>query len=54
MHGKEQQAEKVRQGCVVTEEKLKKNGARIPNICEHFDVECTNLEGFIEQQKWEF
>jgi hypothetical protein len=45
---------KVRQGCVVTEEKLKKNGARIPNICEHFGVDCTNLEGFIEQQKWEF
>jgi len=45
---------KVRQGCVVTEEKLKKNAARIPNICKHFDVECTNLEGFIEQQNWEF
>jgi hypothetical protein len=45
---------KVRQGCVVTEEKLKKDGAKIPNICKHFGVECTNLEGFIEQQNWEF
>lgn len=45
---------KVRQGCVVTEEKLKANAARIPNICKHFGVEWTNLEGFIDQQNWEF
>ena len=30
-------------GCVVTEETLKPNGAKIPNVCEHYGVDCTNL-----------
>ncbi len=45
---------KVRQGCVVTEEENKPNGARIPNVCEYFGIPCEKLEGFLEKQKWEF
>jgi len=39
---------------VVTEEKYKKNGVKIPNICEYFDIPCTNLEGFMENENWQF
>jgi len=45
---------KVRGGTVVTEERLNPNGARIPNVCEHFNVSCINLEKFMDQQKWSF
>lgn len=44
----------VRKGCVVTEESLKENAAKIPNVCEHFGVKWTNLEGFMNGQGWEF
>lgn len=39
---------------VITEESMRPNAAKIPNICQHFDVECHNLEWFIEKQGWEF
>lgn len=45
---------KVRKGCVVTEEIKKPNAAKIPNVCEHFGVECTNVEGFMKRQGWQF
>ncbi len=45
---------KVKQGCVVTEEEIKDNGAKIPNVCKHFGVECENLEGFLKRQNWQF
>ena len=41
-------------GCVVTEEKLKPNAAKIPNVCEHFGIDCTNLQGFMERESWTF
>ena len=41
-------------GCVVTEEKWKKNAAKIPNVCKHFEVDCTNLQGFMEREGWTF
>ena len=41
-------------GCVVTEEKLKPNAAKIPNVCEHFKIDCTNLQGFMEREGWTF
>jgi hypothetical protein len=41
-------------GCVVTEEKLKPNAAKIPNVCEHFRVPCTNVEGFLTQNGWRY
>lgn len=41
-------------GCVVTTERLKPNAAKIPNVCEHFGIDCTNLEGFMEREGWSF
>lgn len=45
---------KARQGCVVTEEAKKPNSAKIPNVCEHFGVDCTNVEGFMARSNWQF
>lgn len=45
---------KVLNFTVITEEKLKPNAAKIPNICKYFNVKCTNLEGFMEQEGWKF
>jgi hypothetical protein len=39
---------------VVTMEKLKPNGAKIPNVCQHFGVPCLSLEEFMEREQWEF
>lgn len=47
-------AAESRGGCVVTEESYKKNAAKIPNVCEHFGVSCTNVEGFMEREGWTF
>ena len=41
-------------GIVITEELLKPNAARIPNVCEHFQVKWRNFEGFMEEQNWVF
>ena len=45
---------KVINGCVVTEEKFKPNAARIPNVCQRFEVDVTNLQGFMEKEGWTF
>jgi hypothetical protein len=45
---------KIRQGTVVTEEQYKSNAAKIPNVCEHFNIPCVNLEDFMKQQNWSF
>lgn len=45
---------KIKNGTVVTEERLKPNAAKIPNVCEHFRVPCTNLEGFMKAENWTF
>lgn len=47
-------AASARKGCVVTEEVPKDNAAKIPNVCEHFSVPWTNMEGFMEAEKWRF
>ena len=39
---------------VVTMEQLKANGAKIPNICWHFGIECLSLEQFMEREGWQF
>ncbi len=39
---------------VVTSEKLRPNAAKIPNICNHFGVNYTDLEGFMVREGWEF
>lgn len=41
-------------GTVVTEEDNKPNAAKIPNICDHFEILCTGLEGFLTQLDWKF
>ena len=45
---------KVLGACVVTQEKNAENAARIPNVCDHFVVPCTNLEGFMAKEGWTF
>ena len=45
---------KILKACVVTQEKHTEHAARIPNVCEHFKIDCTNLEGFMERENWEF
>ena len=45
---------KIKGGTVVTEEQIKPNAAKIPNVCAHFNVPCINLEGFMQQQGWTF
>lgn len=54
---------RIKHGTVVTEEgwdhsgltlSPKHNAAKIPNVCQHFSVSCTNLEGFMQQQGWAF
>ena len=45
---------KIKNGTVVTEEQLKPNAAKIPNVCAHFNVPCIDLERFMQQQGWTF
>ncbi len=45
---------RVKQAIVVTEEDRPSHGARIPNICEHFGIECVKLEGFLVREDWKF
>lgn len=40
--------------CVVTQEIKKDHAAKIPNICDHFHIKSTNLEGFMEMEGWSF
>ena len=44
----------VKHATVVTQEQLKPNAAKVPNICEHFGVPWINLEQFMTQQGWTF
>ena len=44
----------VKNGSVVTEEKRKDGAAKIPNVCEHFGVRYTNLQGFLKSEGWKF
>jgi hypothetical protein len=41
-------------GCVVTEERHKPNSTKIPVVCEHFGIRCTNLEGMLIVLDWSF
>lgn len=41
-------------GTVLTMEQFKPNGAKIPNICNHFKVPCLDLRGFMEKEDWVF
>ncbi|MBX7184409.1 MAG: DUF4411 family protein [Vicinamibacteria bacterium] len=44
----------TRAGTVVTQESLRPNAARIPNVCRAFDVPYVDLEDFMAEQGWEF
>ncbi len=44
----------IQVGTVVTEEKFKPNAAKIPNVCQHFGINCINLEEFMSQENWSF
>ena len=44
----------VEERTVVTMEKLKDNAAKIPNICNHFGIDCITLEEFMELENWKF
>lgn len=45
---------KINSTIVVTQEQFKDNATKIPNICGHFDIECTDLEGFLKRENWKF
>ncbi len=45
---------RVLNGCVVTEETLKPHAAKIPNVCQHFTVDCTNLQGALTREGWRY
>ena len=45
---------KIHNGIVVTEEKFKPHAAKIPNVCQHFDIESIDLEEFMSRQGWSF
>jgi len=47
-------AQALEEGCVVTQEIYKPGSAQIPNVCEHFDTPCMNLEAFMKNEKWRF
>jgi hypothetical protein len=44
-------AAKHKNAHVLTEEKYKKNAARIPNVCEKLEVPCINMQTFLIQEK---
>ena len=41
-------------GTVVTEEAVKDNAAKILNVCTHFGLKFTNVQGFLQQKAWKF
>ena len=54
---------RINMATVVTEEgwdhgskplTLKPNAAKIPNVCDHFNIPCIDLEEFMHQQGWKF
>lgn len=45
---------KIISGCVVTQERYKPNAAKIPNVCERFDIDCLSLKEFMKREGWVF
>lgn len=45
---------RLKKAVVVTEESCPKNGSRIPNICDHFNIKRKNLQQFLVQENWRF
>lgn len=44
----------VLKGCVVTEEVHKRHGAKIPNVCEHFAIDCCNMKDLLTRFGWRY
>ena len=42
---------KIHGAIVVTQEKHKRNAARIPNVCKTMEVPCLNMEKFLKKEK---
>ena len=40
--------------CVVTQEVWSPNAAKIPNVCDYFNIDCINLEQLMEREGWQF
>jgi hypothetical protein len=40
--------------CVITEEDLKPNAAKIPNVCDHFGVRHGSVQDFLTELGWRF
>lgn len=47
-------AAKVVGGCVVTEEKMKPNAVKIPNVCDYYDIDCINFESLMARENWQY
>lgn len=45
---------KILDGTVVTLERKRPNAVKIPNICQHFGIDCVSLDGFMELENWIF
>jgi hypothetical protein len=45
---------KILNGIVVTQEQWKENSPKLPNACEYFELDCINLENFMENEDWTF
>jgi hypothetical protein len=45
---------KLGNATLISQEELRENAAKIPNVCEYFNVQYTNLEGFMEAEGWQF
>lgn len=41
-------------GCVVTRERYKPNAVKIPNVCEHFQVDCIDEQELMARLGWQF
>ena len=44
----------ILEGSVVTEESTNPNAVRIPSVCAHFGIPCTNLEGVMTAKGWTY
>jgi hypothetical protein len=47
-------AAKVRGCLIVTQESLKIGGARIPTVCKEFNIDCINVEQFLEREELKY
>jgi len=40
--------------CTVVTQEGRKNIHSIPNVCDHYGVDCVSLFEFFREQKWEY